>query len=52
MSLCQNYLAEKDTLFLLFTPGTLYDESNALTEECKLLELHPANCINCNSLTD
>lgn len=36
-SLCQNYLAEKDALYLICIHHTLYDGSNAMTEECKLL---------------
>lgn len=36
-SLCQNYLAEKDAIFLMCIHHTLYDNSDAMHGECKLL---------------
>lgn len=36
-SLCQNYLAEKGALFLMYIHYTVYNSSNAMTGECKLL---------------
>lgn len=49
-SLCQNYLVEKDALFLMCIHLALHDGSSAMTGGCKLslicTGVPPAKCSN------